>query len=241
MFVLPPSFMSLTHNLVTRLLGAPRANLIRATRTQWQEEARMRKSHRHGCAKARSLAGATGLKLHLGCGHVYKAGWVNVDFYAIPPCTPDLTLDLRQPLPLADGNCAMVYSEHFFEHIPYPEGAMANLLESRRVLASGGRLSIGVPDPRPVLIAYLDDMPSPYFDYFSNHSSVQRHLHTRMEAVNWLFRQGGEHHFIYDFPSLEKMLAQAGFHGAVRREFDPDLDSEPRRHGTLYVDAVKRD
>ena len=60
-----------------------------------------------------------------------------------------------------------------------------------------------------------------------------------MEALNWLFRQGGEHQFIYDFPSLEKMLRDAGFERIVRREFDPARDSESRQHETLYVDAYK--
>jgi len=100
-------------------------------------------------------------------------------------------------------------------------------------------VSIGVPDPRPVLTAYLEDKPLPYFDYFFNHFSVQRHLHTKMEAVNWLFKQGGEHQFIYDYPSLEKMLLQTGFTSIAWRDFDPARDSESRRLETIYVDAHK--
>ncbi len=199
----------------------------------------MRRSHRRGLAQVRALAGRKDLRLHLGCGGVYKEGWINIDFYAIPPCRPDVTLDLRQPLPFADGSCVEVYSEHFFEHVPYPEGAVANLSESFRVLAPGGIISIGVPDPVPVMRAYLDDTHVPYFDYARDHFSVRRHLHTKMEAVNWLFRQGGEHQFIYDYPSLEKILQQAGFVSIARREHDPARDSFARRLETIYVDARK--
>jgi predicted SAM-dependent methyltransferase len=181
----------------------------------------------------------TDLRLHLGCRNVHKPGWVDIDSYSIPPCTPDLTLDLRQALPFPDASCAEVYSEHFFEHITYPEGAAACLKESFRVLRPGGVPSMGVPDPISILAAYLADRHTPYFDYFLNHPNVRCHLCTPMEAVNWLFRQGGEHQFIYDYPSLEKMLLLAGFQDVARREWDPARDSECRRFENIYVDARK--
>jgi len=231
--------MSLLRRSLNGLIGARATDTLAALRLQLRNERALRRLHQQGCTKAGTLLGSTPLRLHLGCGNVYKPGWVNIDAYSIPPCTPDLTLDLRQPMPFPDGTCAEVYSEHFFEHVPYPEGAESNLRESLRVLSPGGRLNIGVPDPIPVLTAFLAGTPSPYFDYFFNHFSVRRHLNTRMEAVNWLFRQGGEHQFIYDYPSLEKMLLAAGFERVARRDFDSTRDSEPRRHETIYVDAYK--
>ena len=231
--------MSFLRRSLTALIGAQAVESLATARTQIRTDRNLSRLHRHGCAKARTLLGPAPLRLHLGCGHVYKPGWVNIDAYHLPPCTPDLTLDLRKPLPFPDGACAEVYSEHFFEHVPFPEGAAGNLRETFRVLQPGGCVSIGVPDPVPVMTAYLAGTPSPYFDYFNNHFSVRRHLLTRMEAVNWLFRQGGEHHFIYDYPSLEKMLSNAGFQRVHRREFDPARDSDARRYETIYVEAHK--
>ena len=231
--------MSQLRNIVAQMFGVPLAETLAACRTRVRGEWRLRQAHRQGCAKAHTLVGASPLRLHLGCGHHYKPHWVNIDAYYLPPCTPDLTLDLRLPLPFPDHSCVEVYSEHFFEHIPYPRDAAAILRDTWRVLTPGGRTSIGVPDPRPVLQAYLSGEPAPYFEYFLTHPSVTRHLQTRMEAVNWLFKQGGEHQFIYDFLSLQKMLAHAGFTRIERREFDSTRDSEVRRHETIYVDAWK--
>lgn len=231
--------MSLTRRLLTALIGPfATAEIARCVRNL-QGEYRMWRKQRRSVALVPALVARGPVRLHLGCGEIYKPGWVNIDVYHIPPCTPDLLLDLRRPLPFPDKSCTEVYSEHVFEHLPFPHDARALLRETLRVLAPGGRVSIGVPEPRTVLAAYLADTPEPYFDYFFHHPSVARHLGTKMEAVNWLFRQGGEHHFIYDFPTLEKFLLETGFQRVARRDFDPARDSETRRHGTLYVDAWK--
>ena len=62
---------------------------------------------------------------------------------------------------------------------------------------------------------------------------------TRMEHINYSFRMGLHHRFAYDFETLEGLLQRAGFADVKRRAFDPELDSERRRVGTLYVEAVK--
>jgi predicted SAM-dependent methyltransferase len=229
--------MNWTRRLFTALVGKPLTDALAGQRALLRTELRLLRIHRQGVAKAKALVEMSPHRLHLGCGNIYKSGWVNIDTYFCPPCTPDLTLDLRRPWPFPDVSCNEVYSEHLFEHVSFPDSAAWILRETLRVLIPGGRASIGVPDPRPVLTAYLEDTSLPYFDYFFNHSSVRRHLFTKMEAVNWLFKQGGEHQFIYDYPSLEKTLLQAGFTGVARRDFDPVRDSESRREGTIYVDA----
>src|ERR1700747_2678592 len=50
-------------------------------------------------------------------GSLSKRGYLNVDLFP----GGDLTLDLRRGLPFESNCCEMIFSEHFFEHIDYPE------------------------------------------------------------------------------------------------------------------------
>ena len=65
--------------------------------------------------------------------------------------------------------------------------------------------------------------------------------YTLMHQINYLFRQGHEHKYAYDGETLALILERAGFVRVNRRDFDPALDSESRRIGTLYMKARRPD
>ena len=109
------------------------AGMHSSIRHVWREIAIFRK-HRKGVHLARKLCGSQKLKLHLGCGRRIKNGWINID---LSP-QADITLDIREPLPFLANSCAMIYSEHFLEHIDYPESTQLFLKECYRVLEPGG-------------------------------------------------------------------------------------------------------
>jgi predicted SAM-dependent methyltransferase len=189
--------------------------------------------HRRSLRKAQRIS-SQGLRLNCGCGPVIKQGWINIDLFAP---TADLHLDLRRPLPFHDGVAAIIYSEHFFEHLEYPLETGAFLTESLRVLQRGGLFRVGVPDTEWPIIAYATG-DERYFRL------AQERWHpswcdTRMHNINYHFRQGIEHKYAYDYETLAKVLIQAGFSSVTRSEFDPASDSESRRVGTLYVEARK--
>ena len=64
---------------------------------------------------------------------------------------------------------------------------------------------------------------------------------TLMHQVNYLFPQGHEHKYAYDGKTLALILERAGFVQVNHRDFDPALDSESRRIGSLYMKARKPD
>ena len=109
------------------------AGLRSSIRNVWQEFTILRK-HRKGVHLAKKLWGQQHLRLHLGCGPKTKNGWINID---LSP-EADITLDLREPLPFLADSCAIIYSEHFLEHVDYPEQTQLFLKECYRVLEPGG-------------------------------------------------------------------------------------------------------
>ena len=109
---------------------------------------------------------------------------------------------------------------------------------AHRVLRPDGVFSAGVPDTEWPLQAYGEGISSEYF----RHAKQIWHPKwcvTRMEHINYHFRQGREHKYAYDFETLRYVLERAGFAQVRRRDFDPQLDSRDRELGTLYIEAVK--
>jgi len=206
---------------------------FRSSLRRVHEEFGIQRSHQRSVAKARRLAGP--LKLHFGCGLNLKKGWVNIDLYE-PGA--DLALDLREPLPFPDESVEIVYSEHIFEHLTYPDEVFRLLRECYRVLRPNGLFSIGVPDAAPLLCNYALGNR----EYFKSNWNPRypEWLAVPMHRINYLFHQFGEHKYAYDEEILLHTLRAAGFESACRREFSPSLDSEWRRDGTLYADAVKQ-
>jgi predicted SAM-dependent methyltransferase len=190
--------------------------------------------HKTSVVKARRFAGRNGLKLHVGCGPNVKLGWINIDLFA---AAADLNLDVREPLPFGDGAAAVVYSEHFFEHLEYPGEALPFLRELMRVLAPGGLLSMGIPDASLSATSYANGNE----DYYA-HVKLEGQppwVTTRMDHMNFDFRQGREHKYAYDLETLQKVLGEVGFGSVTARPFDDGLDSPARRWGTLYIEARK--
>lgn len=176
------------------------------------------------------------LKLNLGCGPNRKKGWVNIDLFEQ---AADLKLDLREPWPFPNACVSHIYSEHVFEHLDFHEEVPHWLSEALRVLQPQGVFDVGVPDTEWPLRAWAN----PDDEYWSFARSLcPTWCQTRLDVVNYHFRQDklhGEHKYAWDEETLVRTLKRAGFISVERRPFDPSLDAESRRPGTLYVRAVK--
>jgi len=197
------------------------------------EEWRRSKQHRCALKQVDRFLQRPDKKLNLGCGPNPKPGWINIDLF---DSHADLRLDLREDWPFADATVSYVYSEHVFEHFEIRDEVPHFLLEGYRVLRPGGVFDVGVPDTVWPLRAYgiPDD---PYWPH-------AKKLHpewckTQLDHINYHFRQGAEHKYAWDCETLAMALRKSGFANIERREFDPALDSESRRIGTLYMRAVK--
>jgi predicted SAM-dependent methyltransferase len=191
--------------------------------------------HRKGIRQIRKRSLQTPLKLNLGSGDIRKSGYLNIDLFP----GGDLTLDLRRGLPFESNCCEMIFSEHFFEHIEYPDPISYLFTECLRVLRPGGVLSFSVPDTEWPLEDYHRGPAAPYFQACVENAWWHPGCTTRMEHINYHFRQNGQHRFAYDEETARKILESVGFYPVARRVYQPGLDSERRRIGSLFIAATK--
>jgi predicted SAM-dependent methyltransferase len=106
-------------------------------------------------------------------------------------------------------------------------------------LKPGGTFSVGVPDAQWALEAYVGPDDKGFFTLCKTKWYRPAWCQTRLEHINYQFRQDTEHRFAYDFDTLHHVLAETGFTNIRERTFDADLDDESRKDGTLYVAATK--
>lgn len=187
------------------------------------------------------------LLVNFGAGSSGKEGWVNVDGFQQSGI--NCLLDGRAQMPFPDGSVRGMFSEHFFEHLRYPEDALAFLRQCHRVMKPSSVLRLIVPDAELYLKAYCQ----PGWDALAktrpldldHNDPYGRSYRTRMELINEVFRQGDEHKFAYDYETLEMLLLQARFAKVVRSSFGVSLNSElaldlpHRQTESLYVEAVR--
>jgi len=149
-------------------------------------------------------------KLHIGCGDNRLPGWLNTDFF--PDRADVCHLDAMARFPLPDEAFELVFSEHVIEHLPLT-GGLNMLREAFRVLRPGARIRISTPELEALVAIWQQpDLPE-------HQAYIRWHLETWLadapvttEAVvlNDFVRNWG-HLFIYDEPTLRKIMEKAGF------------------------------
>jgi predicted SAM-dependent methyltransferase len=181
--------------------------------------------------------------LNLGCGENYQEGYINADFFCHYRFWKKNTtklewqLDLRYPLDCNENYFDGVFTEHTLEHL-YPNDAKNLLKELYRVLKTGGRIRITVPD--------LEKYVSFYNNYndFSKFEAFHSRYSSRCSAIRNM-TQNYFHLSVWDFDELRELLTSIGFSDIQRKSFSKtddlklNLDSLEREWETLYVEAIK--
>jgi SAM-dependent methyltransferase len=102
--------------------------------------------------------------INLGCGPIFidSSQWINLDF--APSNKAIHKANLLGTLPLKENSASVVYSSHFFEHIP--RSCIQDFLkECFRVLKPNGVLRFVLPD--------LENMVRTYLEYRENENHVK--------------------------------------------------------------------
>jgi len=151
--------------------------------------------------------------------------------------------DARWGLPLADVAAKGIHIEHYFEHLEPTTEQPRFLADCRRCLQPGGILRIVVPDMRKYIEAYL----APGWDVLNRvgcgDDRPQDVFATKMEALNHVFVQDGEHYGGFDAEFLRNTLAKAGFDDIEQvgwrtgRFPGGAIDREQHASYSLYMEA----
>jgi len=200
--------------------------------------------------------GNDSVRLNLGCGLQAPSGWVNVDSswnarlakhplvrrtlsrlrllpsdkLGIPWSSSIFIHDIRKRLPFPDGSATVVYASHVLEHLYRDEGRQL-IMESFRVLRSGGVLRVVVPDLRVIAEEYLGSS-SMGGQNGSGESLTPADRFNERLLMRWpppssshlLYRIYGSlkdfhsHKWMYDADSLTTLFTRAGFVNVERRD-----------------------
>jgi predicted SAM-dependent methyltransferase len=151
--------------------------------------------------------------------------------------------DAAEHIPLPDNSADVVYASHMLEHLDRAE-AQRFLDESKRVLAGGGVLRLAVPDLKMIIAKYQQ---SGNADRFMDNMYLGRRSHSWRDKLEFLVAGDRGHQWMYDGPSLVRLLTAAGFSGA--KVLPPGVTTIPdaaplnlheRADESVYVEARKQ-
>jgi predicted SAM-dependent methyltransferase len=180
-------------------------------------------------------------RVQAGCGGNCFAGWLNLDeaYWEDRPDSAVGIWDLRDGLPLADGSCQYIYSEHFVEHLTV-EDSRRYFRECYRVLLPGGVVRTAMPSLDNVLAKVAagrwreqDWLTWPEY----------RQVETQAEMLNMVFRWWG-HQWLYDREELARRLRECGFEQLCFPDIQVSEHAELReretRHDSLLICEATR-
>lgn len=200
-------------------------------------------------------------RLHLGCGLVTPAGWLNVDGSPqvvlarrpwlkkilmaarilpraqaeIPWSGTVVRMNLNRPLPFPAERFSAVYSSHLLEHL-YHDQALALLKECHRVLRRGGTCRAVVPDLEALASRYLSAKAAGDVEA-ANLLMGGLMVHDKgskpgLLAAYYRMTAFHQHKWMYDAASLMRLFEAAGFVAVRQAGY---LDSSIERIGEVEL------
>ena len=183
----------------------------------------------------RTLASDKPIKLEIGSGkRLGMKDWIFLDLYNR---AADLRLDASAPLLFPDNSISKIYTSHLLEHLrPYQIRNM--LKECYRITKPGGIMSVSVPNAQIYLDAYNKSKKLD-LNMYCKYDRTGLTYKAKIDYANYIAYMGGHHHYMFDEESLIIFLSEAGFKNARIRGFDGNLDSEERKHDSIYAEGKK--
>jgi predicted SAM-dependent methyltransferase/tetratricopeptide (TPR) repeat protein len=156
------------------------------------------------------------MKLNLGCGTEYKAGYINIDAYDLTVADKKMEVtDLKFP----DNSAKRLEASQLIEHLGSIHIIYA-LNEWIRVFEPKGTLLIETPD-----------VETSFKEYLRGDQEVKR------ELLVWIYGfdvPGMQHKYCFSLSALESLLRKTGFEGIISKKF-----LTPRNEPVLQIVCEK--
>ena len=173
------------------------------------------------------------MKLHLGCGHNYLEGWVNIDGPKEDLCYEDLKADIHariEDLEYPDNSIDEILMNAVFEHFPR-HIAIMQLRNFYKWLKTGGNLTILVPDfwGTVEMLKKSKNQKEQQFWFrhlFGPQDSIQFGTHYdafSVDKLKWLFSIVGFNEYKYE---TLKRWPNIRFTGIKDNKIKSDADAE---------------
>lgn len=173
-----------------------------------------------------------------GCGWDAPSGWMNFDasptlrIERMPvlgkrisaivkrntaPFPEDVRYgDIVKGLPLSNETCMGVYCFHVMEHLCLEDFHKA-LINTRNILKPGGIFRLVLPDLAFYISQYVENnSPDSALEFMRATSLGESSRAHGTKGLILEFLGNSRHHWMWDYPSLERELGQSGF-SAIRR------------------------
>jgi ubiquinone/menaquinone biosynthesis C-methylase UbiE len=210
-------------------------------------------------------------RVNIGCGRTPVAGYYNYDnsFSLILSKHPFITIFLEKiglltkgqkeyinfakdnkifygdgtkKLPLPNNSVSVVYTSHMVEHLDQSEVKLF-IIEVRRILTKNGILRIAIPDLKKLVEKYIMDGDAD--DFIEKTGFARTPPKSLFAKIKYLIAADRGHKWMYDGPSMVKLLSSAGFKDAkimpagTTMISDPgELDLWERLEESVYIEAV---
>lgn len=183
------------------------------------------------------------IKLHIGCGILYKDEWINIDNNSDNNIKKlDLNWDISKNLPLTEASVDYIYNEHFIEHLTYVQGQ--NFLKNAfKILKHGGVARIACPDLDYLINGYIENNWREQ-DWVTKYNC--QWIKSRCEMINICLNiSPWGHQYVYNREDLTRALTEAGFRKENIYEVEyskskyKDLQNLETRKDSIIFEALK--
>jgi len=182
-----------------------------------------------------------------GCGWDAPDGWMNFDasptlrIERIPLFGKRLSImikrnpapfpdnvrygDIVKGLPLSDETCIGIYCSHVMEHLSLEDFRKA-LTNTQRLLETNGIFRLVLPDLAFYISKYLETSSNSAFEFMCSTGLGESSRARGVKGLVQEFLSNSRHRWMWDYPSLERELSQAGFTEIRKAVFGDSTDAK---------------